>query len=406
LQLRKNLAVQLWLTSIGEFNEWWAIAHKDGKWMIINKEWKSMTDDSIPNLTKKKDTKVYEGKLITEEYLIDGNRDIITEDNPTTNIIKSSKWIFPVKDGIIIVIDDWKYANGVRLYTTDGQRIPIPTWWSYDTYAIVWLDKWDEFNKLHNYYNESANNPFDYRDNIVDWLIPIDPDHNFLHDGIYKMQRIYNLYNSCGYTLINTKWQILKTELWYYYANTKTWFDFSHGLYPSVDPSFKRKFNDECNHTDIERPIFYMVDKDWKCFRDEFNNIVHSDDPYRINTFNKENFAVLEIDPKVWWPEKKYETEPYLCIIHKDWRYLKNPNWSIKKIYFEKYIYTWALTSPDVRWYDIMPNKNEIKVLTKRDKEQDDRNKREYKIYNYKWDEVIQSDKDKIVNSIDFWPDW
>lgn len=73
---------------------------------------------------------------------------------------------------------------------------------------------------------------------------------------------MYNLYNGCGYTLMTPNGEFLKTELGHYYANTKQGFDLSHGLYPTINPSFSTVFYDEGDYAEVERPIFYMVNKE------------------------------------------------------------------------------------------------------------------------------------------------
>lgn len=116
--------------------------------MLLNEQGEFMRDDTISNLTKKKTTKIIDHALVREEYQEDGNGDIIQDGDPTTNIVKTGKWIFPPKDGIIIVVDDRKYSPGTRLYTTEGKRIPIPTGRDFDYFAILGLHAHDEFSQL------------------------------------------------------------------------------------------------------------------------------------------------------------------------------------------------------------------------------------------------------------------
>ncbi len=411
LLIRKKIAEKEWLKSISEFIDWRAIAHKDNKRMLINEKGEFLKDESIMDLKKKTKTDVVDWRLQKQEQRIDGNKEIITDENPTTNIVQTKLWIFPPRDGIIIVVNDRKYAGWVRLYTTQWVRIPIPEWRDFDQFAIVWLDARDEFSKIRHYYNESINHSFDYRDNILEWLIPVQIQNNyFWYNEIDKLRKIYNLYNWCGYTLVNTKWQFLKTELGYFYANTKRWFDFSQGLYPSIDVSFKTESPDERIYDEIERPIFYMVNKEGKAYRDEFNEVVYSDDPYRINNFSSEGYTALQIEPKVRSPDKN-EKNPYICFLHKSWSYIKNTDWSIKKIYFKKYIYTWGLTDPDVKWYHAYWKKWILEVLIERNEEDDNYEKRIYKKYNYSWNEIIENEaikdkEEKAIENIDFWPEW
>lgn len=427
LSLRKKLAKEYGLTSIGEFIEWWAMVYKDKRYRIMNEQWEYMRDPTIKNLQHKKIDTSWPWCIgfSYEEGDINGNGDFVKTEEDNTDIIQSKHWIFSAKDGIIIVVDDWDFCNA-RLYSSDGNRMPISEWWSLDTYAIT--DKkgaysiYDDFSFLRNVCVSDINSSiFDRRKNIIKGLIPVHLDHNYCisHNSFDKdkAKKIHNLWFSCSYNLMNKEWQLLKTELWEYYANNKRWFDGSSWLIPCVHGwlSKSTKWHNERLDDEEIRPVFYAIHTNGKVFRDEFNNIVLSDDSRWMNNFDKEWYAPLVIDKKIRRHSDHPYTEysAYICFINKEWVYRRDNNTKyILIIPFYKTIYdNWWVSDPDIKWYRLFPELGiiEIRQLSITEPWFTWKNIEIYKYFDYYGREIKRSDyfddswQEKRLEKIDRW---
>ncbi len=377
LVLRKKIAHELWLTSIGEFIEWRAVANKDGRWRLVNEQWEYMRDPMIKNLVeKRKDLwpRWYIG-LNIQKWYFNGNETLIEKDEDNTDIIESHKWIFSAKDGIVIVVDDRWFAR-VRLYGIDGKRIPIPDWWQLDPHAIAdrewYYSIYDDFSQLRWYAQASTDinsSVFDWRKSIVNGRFAVDLSQktreNLYYSDPQQVKKQHNLFNNCAYNFVDTKGEFFMTSLGHCYANSKKSFDGSCGLMPCIHGGMSdgiERTDEDHENAKIKRPVFYAVNMQWQVFKDEFGNIVMFDDPYRLNNFDKEWFAPIVIDKKIsrirlgddsTHPYTEYGA--YICFINTAGQYRKSSDGKVTIIPFYKTQREYTVTSNDVRGYKLYP---------------------------------------------------
>lgn len=432
LTLRKKIAHELWLTSIGEFIQWWAVAYKDERRRLVNEQGEYMRDPIIKNLEHKRiDTspKWYIW-FSHKEGNINGNGDFVEKEEDNTDIIQSKHWIFSAKEGIIIVVDDRWFCKA-RLYGIDGRRIPIPLWWDLDPHAIPDREEaysiYDDFSKLRNYIQASTDinsSVFDWRKGIVHGRFAVDLSQK-TRENLYfydpqQIKKQHNLFNNCAYNFVDTKGEFFVTSLGDCYANTKRPFDGSCGLMPCVhwglSDGTTRK--DEQYDYDIKRPVFYAVDMEWQAFKDEFGNIVMFDDPYRLNNFDQEWFAPIVIDKaispiRLWGdsPHPYTEYSAYICFISTSGKYRKSDNGKFAIIPFYKTQREHTVTSNDVRWYTLFPELGIIEVRQLSITEPWFRwvNKEIYKYFDYYGKQVDRhkyfnyNGQQRLVHKIDWW---
>ncbi len=380
LALRKKIAHELWLTSIGEFIQWWAVAHKDNRWRIVNEKGEYMRDPSIKNLENKRIDTSPPGYIWSshKEGNINGNGDFVEKEEDNTDIIQSKNWIFSAKDGIIIVVDNRNFGSA-RLYTTQWQRIHLPEGWKLDVYGVTDIHQWDDFSALRAYGRNSFDcnsSVFDRRKNIVHGRFAADlttrASEKLYYSDPDKVKATHNLFNGCAYNLIDAKGSFFATELGDCYANSKKTFDGSCGLLPCIHGGMSngivREDEDRTSYK-IKRPIFYAVDKDGKIFKDEFGNIIMFDDPYWLNNFDAQWFAPLVIDKKIspirfgengHHPYTEYSA--YICFINTTGQYRKWTEGEVIIIPFYKTQREYTVTSNDVRGYMLFPELGLIEV--------------------------------------------
>lgn len=413
LVLRKKIAHELWLTSIGEFIEWRAVANKDGRWRLVNEQWEYMRDPMIKNLIeKRKDLwpRWYVGFNI-QKWFFNGNETLVEKEEDNTDIIESHKWIFSAKDGIIIVVDDRNYGHWSRFYTVEWKPIQIPLRWDIDNFSVA--DRWDnysvrdDFRRLHNYFpNQTDLNSmlFDRRKNIVNGMIAIHiawktrmdkPEHM-----VRDIEKSHNLFNNCAYNLLQKNGEFFKTSLGEYYANSKKSFDWSCGLMPCIHGGISDgtvRTDEQYENTKRKRPVFYAVNMQWQVFKDEFGNIVMFDDPYWLNNFDKEWFAPIVIDKTISpirlggdSPHPYTEYGAYICFINTAGQYRKSSDGKVTIIPFYKTQREYTVTSNDVRGYKLYPEYWIIEVRQLSITEPWFRwvNKEIYKLYDYHGNEV------------------
>ncbi len=423
LALRKRLAIEHGLTSIGEFIEWWAVVHKDSTWRLMDEKGQYMRDPSIAIIdTKERNIWWSMWEIKKETYYTDGlGREVESKNTIVDDTVNSSSWIFSAKDGIIIVVDD-RSDSRCRLYTVAWDRIPIPEWRDFDRFAIAGLFHYDDFSLLWWFIKSSDFSqfpPYDRRKNIISGMIPISLSHQFKRDNGRDAGRVEKQYNlDCGgysaYNLIDKKWERLQTDMGYYYANTKRAFDGSCWLLPCRIPGLDDKerkqnwwlqwFDRPDTPTFIKRPVFCAVNIEGKPFKDEFGNMPVFDDPYRLNNFDAEGYAPFIADRKLrYWSE---DHTPWTvmgnqsgCIffINKEWQYRRDESGKIISIPFYKTIGEGNSRENDVQWYELFPELWAIKVRQKND------GNITYSWFDYYGNMIQDPDTDGQQSHIDWW---
>lgn len=343
LVLRKKLAKEHSLTSISEFVEWWAIVSKDDRRRIMNEEWEYMRDPMIKNLVHKRvnTSRPWRIWFSYKEGYMNGNGDFIEKEEDKTDIIQSKNWIFSAKDGIIIVVDDRSYSPSSRLYTTEWKRIFIKEWRDFARFAVTDTDYYDEFRLLSHcmpWYSNSKIRCYDWRKNIIQGMIPVHIASQFKMNNpdrkIRDIEKLHNLsYDNFWYNLVTKDWKFLQTELGEYYAypkrlkseiNTADWLlSCVHSWLSSTLPKNESTQNDKREY------VFYAIDREWKVFKDEFWNIVLSTNPQWTSKFNREWYALLRVDDRVFSipvVNCKADEGTYMCLIDKSWKYLRDHN--------------------------------------------------------------------------------
>jgi len=342
LALRKKLAQEHGLTSIGEFIEWWAIVYKDKRYRIMNEQGEYMRDPMIKNLVHKRiDTSgPWRIWFSYKEGEVNGNGDFIQKEEDNTDIIQSKNRIFSAKDGIIIVVDDRSYSPWSRLYTTEWERIPIAEGRIFKRLAVVEWGYSDDFWPLSRfmYCNRWGNICcHDRRKNIIQGMIPVDIDHNYNRKNYLfntnREKKIHNLwYDSYWYNLINPDWNFLKTELGQYYAYSKrvhSQINVSEWLLLCVHSELSASLPREKSEDSEREFVLYAINKDGKVFRDEFGNTVFSTKPSRINDFDAQWYALLHVDERIFSISEvncNQDEKSYMCLIHTSWKYLRDGN--------------------------------------------------------------------------------
>lgn len=352
LSLRKKLAKEHGLTSIGEFIEWWAIVYKDKRYRIMNKQWEYMRDSSIKNLQYKKIDTSWSWRIgfSYEEWNMNGNGDFVRTEEDNTDIIQSKNWIFSAKDGIIIVVDDRSYSPWSRLYTTQWNRILIAEGREFERFAVTGVHYYDNFSLLWHFMycsRWSDIHCYDRRKNIIQGMIPVEISHKFKqrNSNIYRdMEKIHNLwYDSYWYNLVNTDWKFLKTELGQYYAypsRVKSKVNHFDWLLICVHSELSATLHKEKWEENKQEFVLYAVDKNGNVFRDEFGEIVFSTNANRINNFNEDWYTKLLIDKRIFSISQitSHDIDEYVCWIDRSWNYLKDQdhNIIIDENYFKK----------------------------------------------------------------------
>lgn len=432
LVLRKKIAHDLWLTSIGEFIQWWAVVNKDNRRRLVNEKGEYMRDPTIKNLEHKRlDTspKWYIW-FSHKEGNINGNGDFVEKEEDNVDIIQSKNWIFPAKDGIIIVVDHRWFCKA-RLYTTDGQRIPIPEWWQLDPHAIP--DRgdaysiYDDFTKLRSYILASTDvnsSVFDWRKSIVHGRFAVDLSSK-MREKLYSsdpqnIKKHHNLFNNCTHNLIDKRGDFFSTQLGDCYANSKRPFDGSCWLLPCIHGwlSDGTLWTEEDRDQKFTRPIFYAVDIQWHVFKDEFDNTLMFDDPYWLNNFDAEWYAPIVIDKKIspirlGWdsPHPYTEYGAYICFINISGQYRKGLDSKVIIVPFYKTQKEHTVTSNDVKGYRLFPDQKIMEVRQLSSTEPWFRwvQKEIYKYFDYHGKEVSRhmcfndNGQEKWMDKIDRW---
>lgn len=344
LSLRKKLAKEHGLTSIGEFIEWRAIVYKDKRYRVMNEQWEYMRDASIKNLQYKKiDTSWPWGIGFSyEEWDMNGNGDFVRTEEDNTDIIQSKHWIFSAKDGIIIIVDDRSYSPWSRLYTTTWNRIPISEEREFQRFAVTDIYYHDNFSLLWHfmYCNRWSNiNCYDRRKNLIQGMVPVQISYKSKqrNSNIYRdMGEIHNLwYDSYWYNLVNTNWDFLKTELGQYYAypsRVKSKVNHFDWLLICVHSELSSTLHKKEWEDNKQEFVLYAVDKNGNIFRDEFNNIVFFTNANWINGFDKNWYTLLHVDNRVFSIpniSSDQDEESYCCMIDKSWKYLRDQSGQI-----------------------------------------------------------------------------
>jgi len=356
LALRKKLAQEHDLTSIGEFVEWWAIVNKDNRYRIMNEQGEYMRDPMIKNLVHKKinTSSPWHIWFSYKEGEVNGNGDFIEKEEDNTDIIQSKHWIFSAKDGIIIVVDDRSYSPWSRLYTVGWERIPVAEGRTFHRLAVVGLRYSDDFWPLSHfmYCNRWSVHCYDRRKNIIQGMIPVHICHNYKMDNYWfdarQMEKIHNLwYDSFWYNFINPDWKFLKTELDQYYAypsRIESQIHVSEWLLLCVHSELSASLP-RSESEDSEREfVLYAINKDGKVFRDEFGNVIFSTKS-DFMSFDTQWYALLYVDERIFAvPEVQCHKNKklYTCLIHKSWKYLRDSNNAIvtnhRKWWLAKYL--------------------------------------------------------------------
>lgn len=291
LTLRKQLALQHWLTSISDFVEGRAISRKADKRMLINPKGEFLMDED-PTITARLKVSLW---AALDQQRDEEKQDYTNTRHDTAPIVpvQTTERIFPAKDGIIIVADNLTSRHStVRLYTTEGKRIPIPEGWKFynrhtknseqDTKFIDGV-KYGAYSNNIPWYSQDRE-AINIRETIVHGMIPIQPEIDRYHE-LHDSHNI--LHNEC-ICLLKKDGTLFTTDTGKIFA-TETARPLDGEYLPGLDTS--KTIRDK---SWFPTGVHYMVKPDGTIFRDEFDNIV-----YTISAYWTQNFKYNEYVPVI-----------------------------------------------------------------------------------------------------------